>query len=740
MQGKMILRQFFCISITLLFAQTAFATDWPSWRGPNQNGISLETGLISSWSVDGENLIWRADFIGRSTPIVMNGKVYVIGRSGEGITKQERVACFDAETGKLLWEHYNNVYNTAVPHKRVAWASPAGDPETGNIYTIGANGLFQCFSENGERLWYRLMTDEFNVRTGFGGRTVTPVVDEDLVIIAFVSSSWGSFAPPFMRYFAFDKRTGEIRWISAPGGRFTNPNVYSTPVVAVINGQRLLIGGNADGNVYAMKVRTGEKVWQFDLGKRGLHSSVVVDGTIVYAAHGEENRDTPVMGRVVAIDATGTGNITKTHELWRIDGAEVGYTSLMVNDGRLYFVDNSANLYAVDAKTGKQYWQYSLGTVGKASPVWAEGKIFYPEVNGRFHILQPGDSECKELDAEKLTVPNGRYAELYGSPAIAYGRVYFTSEEGLYCLGNKSTAFKAERAKMPEATDWKAPAGATPAYLQVVPAEVTIMAGEKVQYRVRALDEKRRFIGEIDATWNIGRLNGTMGENGEFASPANAPSTTQVIEVQYGELKATARVRVFAQLPWSEDFESLEVEKNQPYWLGAGNARSPATKFIVKEIDGNKVLNKPVSVRGVQRGVAYIGPPHLRNYTIQADVMSEQIKRKISNPGLVNSGYTMEVIGPGREIEVRSWISEQRMAKSVPFMLEGNTWYTMKLRVDATGEKAFINGKIWKRDEPEPGAWTITVEDPFPIREGSPGIYGFTKTNVYYDNLKVVKN
>ena len=69
----------------------AFAGDWPTWRGPNQDGTSTETGLISTWSPEGENLLWQAAFIGRSTPIVLNDRVYVIGRVGKDITEQERV-------------------------------------------------------------------------------------------------------------------------------------------------------------------------------------------------------------------------------------------------------------------------------------------------------------------------------------------------------------------------------------------------------------------------------------------------------------------------------------------------------------------------------------------------------------------------------------------------------------------------------------------------------------------------
>ena len=79
------------------------------------------------------------------------------------------------------------------------------------------------------------------------------------------------------RYFAFDKHTGELVWVSQPGGRPFD-TTYSVPVVVVINGQRLLIAGNADGAIYAMKVRTGEKVWGFQLSKRGINSSVVVAG------------------------------------------------------------------------------------------------------------------------------------------------------------------------------------------------------------------------------------------------------------------------------------------------------------------------------------------------------------------------------------------------------------------------------------------------------------------------------
>ena len=102
-------------------------------------------------------------------------------------------------------------------------------------------------------------------------------------------------------------------------------NTQSVGVVGVVNGQRVWIDGNADGHIYALKVRTGEKVWNFHLSKRGINVSPVFVNDTVYIAHSEENIDENTMGRLVAIDATGTGEVTATHERWRLkrDGLRV---------------------------------------------------------------------------------------------------------------------------------------------------------------------------------------------------------------------------------------------------------------------------------------------------------------------------------------------------------------------------------------------------------------------------------
>ena len=165
------------------------SAQWSSWRGPHQSGVSYDTGLIDAWSVDGDGQLWRVPFAGRSTPAIHDGRVCVVGRVGEGITRQERTACFDAFTGELQWDHRFNVFHTPIPFTRVGWSSPVVDVETGNLYVHGVQGLLLCYDRDGNVVWSRSLTEEFRRISGYGGRIHTPVVDGDLVIVSFLNGS-----------------------------------------------------------------------------------------------------------------------------------------------------------------------------------------------------------------------------------------------------------------------------------------------------------------------------------------------------------------------------------------------------------------------------------------------------------------------------------------------------------------------------------------------------------------------
>ena len=119
--------------------QTADPLDWPYWRGPEMNGISREKGLPDTWTPDGENLIWKNSELGtRSTPIVMNGKLYTMVRHNPATKEEaEKVVCVDAATGVKKWESVFNVFLSDVPDTRVGWSSVVGDPLTGHVFALG---------------------------------------------------------------------------------------------------------------------------------------------------------------------------------------------------------------------------------------------------------------------------------------------------------------------------------------------------------------------------------------------------------------------------------------------------------------------------------------------------------------------------------------------------------------------------------------------------------------------------
>ena len=234
--------------------------------------------------------------------------------------------------------------------------------------------------------------------------------------------------------------------------------------------------------------------------------------------------------------------------------------------------------------------------------------------------------------------------------------------------------------------------------------------------------------------WSLDGLMGLIDNNGRLELETDNVGQAGTVSSQIGDVRGVARVRVVPELPWYVDFESIAEGKNPPHWVRA------TSRFVVREISGNKVLVKPPARRGLHRSNVYIGPPNMRNYTIQVDVMGTKPKRNLPDMGLIANRYTLEMQGNHQRLQVLSWRSDLRMAKWVDLKWEPNVWYTMKMTVEVVSDKAVVRGKVWQRGTSEPDEWTITVEDPLPNREGSPGVYGYSPAEIYYDNLRVWGN
>jgi outer membrane protein assembly factor BamB len=718
------------VILVLCLLVPAFANDWTEWRGPARDGRSPEKGLPTSWSPAGQNLAWKVPYGGRSAPIVMNGRVYLQNIAGKGAEEQERLMCFNADTGKLLWEHRFNVYLSDVPPHRVGWASPVGDPATGNVYAFGVGGSLLALTSEGKVIWERSLGEDFGLLTTHGGRTVSPLIDGDLVIVSGVTFQWGEHARGAHRFIAFDKRTGETIWVSAPGGR-PYDTTYAAPIIVNVNGTRLLIQGGSDGAVYAIKPQTGEPVWKYEISKRGLNTGVVVYNNLAILTHSEENLNSSEMGMMTAVDAAAKGEIKKDQVKWTTYGWQGGFSSPVLDGDRMYQLDNSANVAAFDVNTGKQLWIKNLGTIQKASPVLADGKLYVGTENGKFFILKPSATGCEILSEVQLGT-EAQPEQIIGSVAIANGRVYIVSDSGLYCIGKKTTVSHHQPAPVEGLPNPARDA----TYVQVVPTELILKPGDKVNFRVRLFDDKGQFIREEgSATWSLDQLKGTVS-NGQFTVSNDAITQAGLVKAQVGNISGSASVRVFPPLPWSENFESMAVDSVPSTWVNA------TLKFKVRDVNGNKVLVKTTEGSSLlSRARAYFGPSDWSNYTIEADVNATQKRRQQGDAGVMAQRYGLVLFGNSQTLHIESWQPEIKRTVSIPFEWKPYTWYRMKLEVQNLPDGTVrARGKVWLATETEPSAWMIERIDPIPNRQGAPGIFGSALAEIYFDNLKVYRN
>ena len=771
------------LALSLLLPPSVTAADWLHWRGPEQTGVSREPGLPDDFDLSkvGENnLLWKADFGGRSAPLVMNGKLYVInGFDPSKATEGERVVCFDADTGKKEWETRFSVFHTDIVTSRLGWTTLAADPKEKTVFAHTTAGhLLALDAADGKIRWQRQLTEEFGRVTGYGGRISSPLFDpgSGLVVVGLVNGSWGDQARGGSRFAAFDGKTGEVVWwqeVSTPS-RPLRGTYYSNPVVAVINGQRLVISGGADGALHAMKIRTGELVWSYHFSAGVINPSPVVDGNLVYCAHGEPNPGGGVEGRVICVDGSKVEN-KQPKLVWEYkDGKRFGLASPALHDGKLYMPDDGGALFCFDAADGKVLWEVKYGNTARGSPLIAGGKLYVFDVNARLAVINLQGGKKPDPD-EDLTVYPFRFAdpkkrgfpETNGTPIAVNGKLYFQTAEALYCVGAKDAKpTEAKYTPLPEETPFDPKA--KPAGVMVFPAEASAKPGGSVKFAVRYVDANgRELAAPADAKpeWSLplppktpagAQPPALAGEvkDGTLTVAAQPPAQQGYVEVRAGGLTGRGRVRVIPQLPVKQDFEKVPVGSTPAGWLNTQG------KYSVVEFgpDKLKVLSKvnTDSRPPIARANAYITAPNSSDYTIQADVYAGEVGGKLPDMGVVANRSTLVLEGKtdtddtGKEkryLRVISWEARNRIDTGVEFTWKKDTWYTLKYTVEVKDGKGVLKGKVWERGQPEPKDWTITVNDPYPNAEGAAALYGYVSnvtgvpgSPIYYDNVSVTPN
>jgi outer membrane protein assembly factor BamB len=760
---------------------------WLDWRGPLQTGVSLEKGLPEK--IDVKAALWTADFPGQSAPVIANGKLYIMGYLGEGPELQEGVACFDAETGKMLWKQLFNDFLSDVVYLRYANSCPSIDPETGNVYIQNSSGIFAALTADGKLLWKHSMMEEFGRMTFPNNRTASPLIDKDLVITRGITTAWGAYGPPGDRFYAFDKKSGELVWSSAPGG-LPQDNTFSHPWLSFLNGKRVLYSAGGDSTLLCLNVRTGEPLFRTPVAKAGakggINAAVVEYKGNIILTHESENIDTSEVGRMAAFKIPQEIKppspqapqefATKELEQWRNPVGALASSPVLVGD-RIYQVNGTGDLVAVNAADGKVLWKKKLGIEQRqSSPFYADGKLYIAMYvaaktggeaggsdtagDGELFVVKPGDTDAEILSRTILV------GKCYGSPIGYNGKIYIQTEKKLYCFGKKGKS--AGLAAAPEPEKWPAPGEKKK--LQIVPYEVLLNPGSKQSFKIRTLDANGFTVEDnIDpksVKWDKFipptalvkvTANGSFDADGQLVADAtNAPSAGQ-FEAVLGDLKGYIKARILPGLPLTQDFEKYELNQDtsKPPPPGVPNQLEPPTpfaypplpwnaarfRFEVRDKDGNKALVKTIDNKRTQRGMIFINRADLKNYTAEADVMSEGNKRKMSEVGLVNQRYLIVMKGNAQALEVSS--NQELFLKSVPFKWSPNEWYHLKTRVDVKADgSGVVRAKAWKKGDPEPEAWTIEVPHKHAHQEGSPGLFSFTpqEQRAWIDNIVVTPN
>ena len=723
-----------------LVAESVDPLDWPTWNGPQQNRVSLETGLVDRFDPkggEGSNVLFKSELAaGISTPIVMHGRLFTIVRDQPGTRMDaEKVICLDAETGELLWENVYNVFLSDLPAERVGWSNVCGDPETDRVYALGACCLLQCIdAQTGKTLWSRSLSEEFGMLSTYGGRTNTPVVFEDLVIISGVTTGWDESAKPAHRFLAFNKRDGRLVWITS-----TRPlpedTTYSTPVIRQIAGKTVMVAGAGDGNIYGMQPRTGKILWRETISRRGINTSVAIgeDGK-VYATHGEENPTGTAMGAIVCVDAPYATLDSASAEKWRTEEITVGKSSPLLVDNRLYVVEDSSRMHVLDVDTGEAVGKpLKLGTAMRGSLLYADGKIYAATSTGIIHVLRPTDEGVEALF--KIRLPKGH--DVGGSPIVSHGRIYLPTTGGLYCIGDSSDGVESQAvtATEPASTSHALSGDDRIARLQLIPAEAIVAPGSDLALEVasyladgRRIDppsmERIRFDVSGDAS---------VDKNGVLRVAADAAPHSQVtVTASFEEASVTSQLRVIPALPWSFDFAAGDVPIT---WIGA------RYRHEARVVDGDPAIVKITTIPKGTRSQTWFGPTDLHDYTITADVKAQEGEAKLPDIGLIAQRYTLDLMGESQQLQIRTWAAQLRMAKSVPVEWKAGQWYTLKFQAAVENGVAVLRGKFWERQQPEPRDWNITATDEAANVEGSPGMYGnSTNAEISIDNVSVKAN
>lgn len=394
----------------LLFSLLFWLQDWPEFRGPSGQGHSAERDLPLTWS-ETKNVKWKTPIPGKgwSSPAILGDKIWLTTATQEGKLVSLRAICVDLNSGAVLLNiELFRLKSSGPLHAKNSLASPTPVLEGDKVYLhFGANGT-ACITQTGEIVWKTKLNYD-NGQHGAGG---SPVIYDNLLIVNCDGQE--------MQYVvALDKQTGKTRWRKYR----TGAQAYSTPLVVKLPAGDQLISIGAF-RTFAYEPLTGKELWNVSYGDGFSNVPRPVYGHgLVYICTGFHQ---PAL---LAVRVDGKGDVTKSGVAWSLKrGVSLTPSPLLVGE-ELYLVSDNGIATCVDAKTGVQHWQMRLGGNHSASPVYADGRIYFLNEEGESVVIAPG----KEF---KVLAQNQLDGQTLASMAVSSSSLFIRSQTHLYRLSN----------------------------------------------------------------------------------------------------------------------------------------------------------------------------------------------------------------------------------------------------------------------------------------------------------------
>lgn len=417
------------IAAGLLFACSAFAADWPEFRGPKRDGICTETGLLQSWPKDGPSKVWTAKNLGLGYggPIIAEGKIFGMG-TREG--KDGIWALKESDGAELWFTPFDD------PRKTNQNNGPSGNPtySGGKLYTVSSNGKLVCINAaDGKKLWGIDYLADFGSRVPAWGFTDSPLIDGEKVICVPCSSK-GAVA-------ALNKDTGKEIWRTAIASGVGGGAGYSSPIKATIAGKAMyvvLLGDRA--GVVGLDAESGKVLWQYT-GKAAAGGVAQIPIPVIH-------KDTVWVScgygggsALLQINKSGDKFTAKELRVFKADELKNHHGGMVQVGDYIYLGhgQNQGNPACVDIRNGEIKWgpeKNPAGGNGSAAALFADGRLYFRYQNGTLVLIEPSPEDFKVVSSFKIPEPSGK--ESWPHPVIANGRLYLRDQQKLHCFNIKA--------------------------------------------------------------------------------------------------------------------------------------------------------------------------------------------------------------------------------------------------------------------------------------------------------------